>query len=673
MSPQELQDGLAVSGGQYLTNHAGAISRLRSCLSELRGTPSTALTDAQGEGSCDSELRGLLANIFSALLVERDRNLSSLRARLLDGDISPSSPDYHDFPETYHHELRWNIWKLYGRIVLGILPPMICLINGLPLEILERIFGFTNRPSIGRDAGSLKITYVAQTWDASSHLPLRMVCKYWSHSVLGLPVVWSRMIQGFGDDWTRQALQRSRNCDLSIELDHRHFSRSMYGHHLLDSAQLILAHAPRFHLLVLNDLTWDALAQVTSSLGNVVMSRLATLAIIGQGHETRLPEHVFASVPPPVLRAFTAVNCRLYPACPVFRARLTRLILVRCEIWTSLDDMLDTLQDLPTLAHFDWRPSLSYALEGGRFLSATRHQSAVPLPHLRHVVLECPAGSFGAILQQLSLPAHCHIRVLDVHSMSGDHLHDPRVIEDVVHALDISVGVHCSRFHLPSRGSGIYSLALIDLMAFGPGTNAVLVHGSTTPDLPSDHLEHQSHIPDAFTFTIALCAPDSMAVNGERETVTLHDDIIRRVMEHILAWSSLRRTVRKLVTNYAALDLPQMWRPILLLVPQLVELHLGYSSISNDSSIVRGLAAALLADMNVVPSLRRVVLGPLAFLDADDRDELVDALARRHSSCGYPSLVVVLVNPEEWMEDDEIRELQTLIDAANVGRVEVEA
>ncbi|VDB95804.1 unnamed protein product [Peniophora sp. CBMAI 1063] len=652
--------------------HAEPLSQLRAHLPvqfRLAGTDRVSVLE--------SHVYGILESIFDALLVVQ--NPSFLYARLMDIDIVPTSDDYADFVTTYHHVLRWSIWRLYAWTVVGLPPPSICLINNLPAEILGKVFGFVSQPSENQRPTFLKVTYVDQSRDVSSHLPLRLVCKHWSILIDDTPTLWSRMVKGFGDFWTERALRASKDTDLFVAVTQDDF---LYGH-LIDNAQRLLGHASRFSTLSLSGLTWDAIAQITLALGMVPLDRLVSLTVEAHGPNARIPTHMFTRTSHSRLTTLKVMNCRIQDPRLALRHSLTRLTLIWCDVWMSIDDMFATLLRCPGLVRFEWCMSQNsrawisggtHELDSAQFLSSTRARrlSTVALPHLQYIALECHAAVFNAILSGITLPSQYHVRLLDDYDLIGERRHDLEVMDSILQGLDSSLGAHYSTSRSPGAITAFRTIAINEVTGSGPSDrNAFTVHGSTKQSLPHSQFAQQDFMEGASTFTITFLIPSAMLVNDHERLLSIHEDVVTRFVAHILAWPSMRTNVQKLVTGHAIHASPPVWSSTLALVPQLVELYLEYTPSQQNSSIVYGFASALSLQHRLIPNLRKLSLGPLAGLDSFDRDALIHAIHDRHKAYDYPEIAVNLVNVDEWLDEDEVDEFKSMVAATGAGWVEV--
>ncbi|KZV63959.1 hypothetical protein PENSPDRAFT_669369 [Peniophora sp. CONT] len=608
----------------------------------------------------------IIEEIHRELVAATD--LTYLPTQLTNGDYMPEESDYEEFPSLYRHAIRWGIWRLYGRVVLGILPPEICLVNDLPVELLGKIFEFIPGRYHNR-----KVTYAHELWDASSHLPLREVCKLWHSVVEALPTVWTHMIQGFGDHWTEYALLRSSDCELSVQLNSRHFFYAVHGgQQLKDSARLVLSRAPRFHTLSIASVSAEGMAQIAPFLNNAAMVRLESLKIRADRFGTRVAADVFADTPPPALKSVEVINCLIYTTLPAFRSPLTHLTLDRCEVWTCLDDMLDTLCGLPALIHYAWIMPQNRLRQGAyRFNSAGfqgvfRHTEAIPLLSLEYIALECHIAASSLILSHISLPPFCHIRMLDDYTLCGDEALDFDVLESILHGLDVSLGKYLSA-RPTSSDSGSIRLASVHQL-FGPNpnpNNAVTFHGSTSDTLPSNHLHDQHFAPGACTFSVTLMIP-----LVAHDTLCIHPELISNFVEHLLSWPSLRSTVHKLVTYHPVFEDPQRWLSVLTMLPQLTHLHIEGPSGADKTPAVQALARTLSGHLYLLPNVQQFILGPLA-LSGQERDALIIAIQERCSAVEHPALSVVIVNPGEYMEDEDVEIFREMLSATGASRLEL--
>ncbi|KZV60098.1 hypothetical protein PENSPDRAFT_740463 [Peniophora sp. CONT] len=215
-------------------------------------------------------------------------------------------------------------------------------IHSLPAELLSYVFEeYVERPSAGSPA------------------QLRLVCKCWRDISEETPSIWSRMVMGHGTKWTQRALEWSGSYPIDINWV---VGNSRADWH--DCMLLVLQNLCRIGNLRLgfppNHFS-GRISQIMVVLGDHPAPLLEVFYLNGPVNPRARPEigATFMSIPPPHLKELNLSNCNIALHCPILRApELLHLRLDGCTLWTTVDEVLETLKMLPRLQTFKWRESV---------------------------------------------------------------------------------------------------------------------------------------------------------------------------------------------------------------------------------------------------------------------------------------------------------------------------
>ncbi|KZV60983.1 hypothetical protein PENSPDRAFT_320554 [Peniophora sp. CONT] len=334
------------------------------------------------------------------------------------------------------------------------LPP----IHNIPTEILSHIFN------------SLRDSDDSAIGKPPPALLLRSVCRRWRVVAEGTPNLWPEVVGSYGLEWTRRALQWSKNCllDLSIR---RPDGQSRCTRDWSTSKSLLLAERHRIrNLSILFDGTADDPRLDVQVMLTLPLPRLEMLVMDGTDlTAVLLDEDTFSGEVPQRLKDLDLYACPILPTCPAFRAPLTSLKLYDCPVWTSMDALRDTLSGLPHLESFVWILLLALQDEMIEFtrppLSASTDSNSrlVRLPKLQAVNMRVPVEVATFFFTRVVVPPSCWVMVdVDLDNVT------PENVDDLYPAMDAAFGEHLrTAFADDDVGAGFRR---VDIDAFQDGT-----------------------------------------------------------------------------------------------------------------------------------------------------------------------------------------------------------
>ncbi|KZV60096.1 hypothetical protein PENSPDRAFT_760196 [Peniophora sp. CONT] len=272
-------------------------------------------------------------------------------------------------------------------------------IHSLPAELLSYIF-----------AAYVQLSY------GSSPVRLRAVCKRWRIVSEATPSLWSRMVFGYGVQWTQSALEWSGSCSLDIDCL---AIKSRTDWH--DSMLTALQHIHRIHRLLIGSPS-DYIRATIPHFMHILKDRPAPLLEIlwlnagsrSQRHPQPVLDELFDSIPPPRLENVKLCDCIVTLRCPILRApQLAHLFIDKCRIWTSVDEVLGTLKTLPQLETFTWHDSSVTVGFTNSTLTSTCPVGVEPtdMPNLCSFNIYRNIEVIIHLLASIKLPSNCSLRI----------------------------------------------------------------------------------------------------------------------------------------------------------------------------------------------------------------------------------------------------------------------
>ncbi|KZV66145.1 hypothetical protein PENSPDRAFT_655152 [Peniophora sp. CONT] len=287
-----------------------------------------------------------------------------------------------------------------------------------------------------------------------SAITLRSVCQRWKNVAESTPELWTGMLMQYGIEWTRRAVKWSK--DLSLDLRIRQDSQATMvkrSDEWKQSATLTLAEMERLRSLDLSPYLLGT-EVVENLLSARPAPRLESLIIVGPSNIARalnLRNNLFHGSSPQRLRTVSFSYVTVSPKCPIFRSHsMTSLNLWQCNVWTTIDHVLDSLVSMPKLESFNWCNESSPEEIERRSLPPMppkkRKGKPATLHRLRTFAIRQQAQIVLGVFSQIVIPPSCEIE-LDFHLDFATSRAD---LSALLSGLDIAIGTHFAKL-FPSK------------------------------------------------------------------------------------------------------------------------------------------------------------------------------------------------------------------------------
>lgn len=271
-------------------------------------------------------------------------------------------------------------------------------INGLPVEILQRIFTCCAEPRSPDDTPFLQ---VYPEWIAITY-----VSRYWRAVALNHRSLWGSITPNLSPDWLKVLIVRSEPAlvDAELRVGQMTVKRICL---CIDEVIGALAGCTRLRSLRLVGPRRDVYA-VLDALRTPTPIRSLTLSLWERGPPVMLPEGLFGGGAPIRHIHFTADRCIVAP--PQLMCGVTHFTSGE---QIPLPILLNALRQMPALTHF----TLQHCRAPWQETDASR-DLIVDMPHLTSLVVRADSPRFFALLNEhLSLPKGAN-RWLELHTLA---------------------------------------------------------------------------------------------------------------------------------------------------------------------------------------------------------------------------------------------------------------
>lgn len=512
-------------------------------------------------------------------------------------------------------------------------------IHALPAETISHIFRYLVRQELD--------SIPEHHEKLPPALILRSVCRRWYAVVLDTTELWVELVGPYGIEWTRQALALSKNLPLDLKIGSG--QTSWQSREIKDVSHFLLLLKGEKHRI--RDLKVDCYArpydlerEIIRALFTAPLPALESLNLRHIKHT--LDESLPSGATPPQLKELILYSCTMTVKCVLLHAPLTTLDVIDSPIWTSTDELLDTLSHLPQLEVFHWgvmlttynqhnRPSFN-PLPISAALYPTR--TLIHLPHLQSLDMLTQAEYIAHIMAHIVFPTSCEISAkLDLANVSR-----AASIDEFCVVLDLVFGRRLRAAFPDDDGPSGFQIMKLD--CFIEDLTAGVTVEWSEPISPSG--------PQWFTIGFLPF------LGGEDEYVRAESmAILRHILTH---WPSTVHGVTRLISEHngfytapeAGVSIEdQPWTQLLGYVPTLESIYIKHD--------IQGLPDALMyhAANLTLPHLRRLDVGRLEFtLD---------------QWTGLMTSIKMISGVEHVPRQDSDRSLALLLEDCQLGGVEM--
>ncbi|VDB98216.1 unnamed protein product [Peniophora sp. CBMAI 1063] len=273
-------------------------------------------------------------------------------------------------------------------------------------------------PSVA-DLPAELLSYIFEAYVAppSANLPttLRVVCKRWREISESTPGIWNDLLLGSGTQWTQRALEWSGSCPLTVDAVKVQVQERPDWH---DSMLLILPNIHRIKGLYVGFPPHHfpgKIRQIMRMLDDCAAPLLEAFRMTGPTNPLAILKLGlnFLSAPLPRLREVRISNCIIVPQCPILGApQLSSLTIRQCTIWSTMDEVVETLRLLPLLETFRWedQPPDGATFEGSTLLPPnTLETGPTKLSNLRSLDIRHTIEAIVNLMDRIEMPSSCTI------------------------------------------------------------------------------------------------------------------------------------------------------------------------------------------------------------------------------------------------------------------------
>ncbi|KZV62346.1 hypothetical protein PENSPDRAFT_739409 [Peniophora sp. CONT] len=573
---------------------------------ETGSAPENSLADSPDTGDKTSLLRMLMR--ANSMLPESKR---SKNTELLDvhtamhsvllvqaGAIHPDLKDSEEQKATdvlrRHRDLFDMFVSLQQQPQRATYEPGASPVYRLPFELLARIFVLlADQPPHER------IPY-------ASPIALTQVCRWWRTVAEQTPQLWSHMPMARGLNWTQRALQYSQNTPLDVMIFAFHVKNPENYKH---AVRLTLEELPRIRSLNLT-VEQDIQSEVSVLLRSKPASALVKLEYGGRSYgaddSEDLDGELFTGACPEQLRVVDIRDTTILLDCPIFHSQLTTLRLHYCSVWATIDSMMRTLAEIPSLEHFSWTIQEEVMIQIHEDDPIETEPRSVQLPNLKTLELQDEIMIPLDILTRLDIPPSASILI---HGNFENISHRPSIDAALVR-LDETLGARLTAV------MGEENFTKLTLTEFAGDNDSGY----------SAVFEEPSHPSNPEKFMLGFCYLS--------DQIEEYDALLARM----LCWGPCYRAVRQVAMRHDLefLHHPGCWSTIVDRLPFLEEIH-----VRDDAGCA--LLSALSDKWEILPTLRKVLLRDAHGLADVDVDQIVEALDSRQDS-GFPRVSFSFVN-----------------------------
>ncbi|KZV72326.1 hypothetical protein PENSPDRAFT_751066 [Peniophora sp. CONT] len=445
---------------------------------------------------------------------------------------------------------------------------------------------------------------------------LRLVCRHWKEVAEETPTLWRNMDFTGSLEWIRRAVYWSKSVSLDVSISLLALGRAPAQ--FMEGARFVLAELPRIRTLDISTYSDTAPRKIVTEL---LLSRPAPLLTefkfasenMSDSVDTFRPD-IFTGEVPTQLRVLTVYRMQIHVSCPVFRAPLTNLTLEFCTIWTTADQLLHTLAELPLLEHLVLRTMRNVIppVDGSAVYDFVR--KGVKLPNLQTLHVRDDIEVLLAVFSHLDIPNATEVTI----AADYDNINlfaQSNVLAEINDVFgSYIVNAFGDNVTVPDAFT---SLAITSFpAAYATGYSAVF----SDPAVYRNGLTHFS-----------------LGFNVDSDFEGDYVDEFRTPFMRTLSWTPMNYRISRLVAikDLGVLRSDATWMQIFDCLQGLEEVHVGSRSVPY---FIRSLSAC---NPDAVRSLRKLVFDQATF-----DDTIIDALAALLSArqgLGNPPLMLSFV------------------------------